>query len=126
MVRNIIAMTAHFMALMVCVLSKMEKMYAIIKSGNPSCWLGPIWGVSNYMVFEGLCRYGYIDDAKELAEKTITLFGKDLEQCGQMHDTMIRKPVKESIIRASRIGTSCCQNVFVAEIKERKHREGVI
>lgn len=67
-------------------LSKMEKMYAIIKSGNPSCWLGPIWGVSNYMVFEGLCRYGYIDDAKELAEKTITLFGKDLEQCGQMHE----------------------------------------
>lgn len=67
-------------------LSKMEKMYAIIKSGNPSCWLGPIWGISNYLVFEGLHRYGYLDDAKELAEKTITLFGKDLEKCGQMHE----------------------------------------
>ncbi|MGM9600331.1 MAG: MGH1-like glycoside hydrolase domain-containing protein [Faecousia sp.] len=67
-------------------LSKMEKMYAIIKSGNPSCWLGPIWGVSNYMVFDGLCRYGYKEAAKELAEKTITLFGRDLEDCGQLHE----------------------------------------
>lgn len=67
-------------------LSKMEKMYAIIKSGNPSCWLGPIWGISNYMVFEGLRRYGYIKDAKELADKTIILFGRDIESCGQLHE----------------------------------------
>ncbi|MBQ9085920.1 MAG: glycoside hydrolase family 37 [Clostridia bacterium] len=67
-------------------LSKMEKMYAIIKSGNPSCWLGPIWGISNYMVFDGLCRYGYVEEAKELAEKTLTLFGRDIEACGQMHE----------------------------------------
>lgn len=67
-------------------LSKMEKMYAIIKSGNPSCWLGPIWGVSNYMVFEGLKNYGYIDEARDLAEKTLTLFGKDIEACGELHE----------------------------------------
>lgn len=67
-------------------LSKMEKMYAIIKSGNPSCWLGPIWGISNYMVFEGLRKYGYIEDAKELAEKTVTLFGRDVEESGQLHE----------------------------------------
>jgi putative isomerase len=67
-------------------LSKMEKMYAIIKSGNPSCWLGPIWGISNYMVFDGLRRYGYYEEARELAEKTITLFGRDIEQCGMMHE----------------------------------------
>ena len=67
-------------------LSKMEKMYAIMKSGNPSCWLGPIWGVSNYMVFDGLCRYGYTEAANDLAEKTITLFGRDLEECGQLHE----------------------------------------
>ena len=67
-------------------LSKMEKMYAIIKSGNPSCWLGPIWGISNYMVFDGLRKYGYDDDATELAEKTIILLGRDIEQCGKMHE----------------------------------------
>ena len=67
-------------------LSKMEKMYAILKSGNPSCWLGPIWGISNYMVFDGLVNYGYIKEAKELAQKTITMFGKDIEINGEMHE----------------------------------------
>ena len=67
-------------------LSKQEKMYAIIKSGNPSCWLGPVWGISNYMVFEGLVRYGYVEEAKELCEKTIELFGKDILTSGEMHE----------------------------------------
>lgn len=67
-------------------LSKMEKMYAIIKSGNPSCWLGPIWGISNYMVFEGLRLYDFVDEARDLAIKTITMFGKDIEKNGQMHE----------------------------------------
>ncbi len=67
-------------------LSKYEKMYTIKKSGNPSCWLGPIWGISNYMVFDGLVKYGFIREARELAEKTVTLFGKDVAQCGQMHE----------------------------------------
>ena len=67
-------------------LSKAEKMYRIVKSGNPSCWLGPIWGNVNYMVFQGLLRYGYTELARELAEKTITLFGQDIAECGDMHE----------------------------------------
>ena len=67
-------------------LSKMEKMYAIIKSGNPSCWLGPIWGVSNFMVFDGLVKYGYEKEAFDLAVKTITLFGRDIEENGVLHE----------------------------------------
>ncbi len=67
-------------------LSKMEKMYAILKSGNPSCWLGPIWGISNYMVFDGLVKHGYIAEAKDLAEKTITMFGRDISANGEMHE----------------------------------------
>jgi len=61
-------------------------MYCIIQSGNPSCWLGPIWGISNYMVFEGLCRYGFLEDARLLAEKTVTMYGRDIEACGEMHE----------------------------------------
>ena len=34
-------------------------MYAIIKSGNPSCWLGPVWGISNYMVFDDVANFSY-------------------------------------------------------------------
>ncbi len=67
-------------------LSKYEKMYSIRASGNPSCWLGPIWGVSNYLTFRGLLRYGFTDDARELAEKTIQLFGRDVERFGAMHE----------------------------------------
>jgi putative isomerase len=67
-------------------LSKLEKMYSIRASGNPSCWLGPVWGIANYMTFRGLVRYGYISDATELAEKTIRLFGRDIERFGAMHE----------------------------------------
>ena len=67
-------------------LSKLEKMYAVKVSGNPSCWLGPIWGIANYMTFIGLLNYGYTELAKELCEKTIEMFGKDIEENGEMHE----------------------------------------
>ena len=67
-------------------LSKAEKMYRVIVSGNPSCWTGPIWGIANYMTFVGLFNYGYEKEAQELAEKTIILFGRDIEKYGKMHE----------------------------------------
>lgn len=67
-------------------LSKYEKMYRVQKSGNPSCWLGPVWGIANYMVFRGLLRYGYEAEARELAQRTVALFQKDLDECGQFHE----------------------------------------
>ena len=70
----------------VTTLSKYEKMYLIRPSGNPSCWLGPVWGISNYFVFRALVKYGYDKQARELALKTAELLGKDIAQCGQMHE----------------------------------------
>lgn len=67
-------------------LSKMEKMYAILPSNNPSCWLGPVWGLCNWVVYEGMKRYGYIEEAKQLAYKTIKLFGEDLAKTGEIHE----------------------------------------
>lgn len=67
-------------------LSKYEKMYSVKPSGNPSCWLGPIWGITNYMVFRGLLKYGYQDIAGELAEKTVRMFEDDIRACGEMHE----------------------------------------
>ncbi len=67
-------------------LSKYEKMYLIKACGNPSCWLGPIWGISNYMVFSGLVRYGFDKEAKELAEKTIEMLATDIEKTGELHE----------------------------------------
>jgi putative isomerase len=67
-------------------LSRLEKMYDLRASNNPSNWLGPIWGISNYLVFRGLEKYGFHQDARELAEKTVLLFGRDLEQNGCLHE----------------------------------------
>lgn len=67
-------------------LSCKEKMYRIAASNNPSCWLGPVWGISNYLTFRGLLQYGYTDEARELCEKTIVLFGRDVERFGVMHE----------------------------------------
>jgi putative isomerase len=67
-------------------LSKMEKMYNLRASGNPSSWLGPVWGISNYLTFRGLVTCGFEDDARELAQKTVALFGSDLEKTGALHE----------------------------------------
>lgn len=67
-------------------LSRMEKMYKIRASGNPSSWLGPVWGVVNYLVFRGLLRYEHTGEAEELATKTVRLFGRDIERFGALHE----------------------------------------
>ncbi len=67
-------------------LSRMEKMYNVRASGNPSSWLGPVWGVANYLTFRGFVRYGLDDAARDLAEKTVRLFASDLQRHGALHE----------------------------------------
>ena len=67
-------------------LSPLEKMYNLRASGNPSSWQGPIWINVNYLVFRGLLNYGYTAEARELAEKTILLLGRDFERFGALHE----------------------------------------
>jgi putative isomerase len=38
------------------------------------------------MVFRGLVKYGFDEDARELAQKTVRLFGRDLETSGALHE----------------------------------------
>ena len=45
-----------------------------------------MWGISNYMVWKGLVKYGYEEEACELAEKTIKLFGSDFKRFGALHE----------------------------------------
>ena len=67
-------------------LSKLEKMYNMRATHNPSNWQGPVWGISNYMVFRGLADYGFQEEARQMAEKTIALFGNDLSKGGVLHE----------------------------------------
>ncbi len=67
-------------------LSAQEKMYRVVPSSNPSCWLGPVWIIANYLTFRGLLRYGFMEDARELCEKTIRLLGRDVQRHGVLHE----------------------------------------
>ena len=67
-------------------LSKLEKMYCIVESGNPSCWLGPIWGISNYICVRSLVKFGYTHEARKLVEKTVLMHGRAIEQSGAMYE----------------------------------------
>lgn len=67
-------------------LSRQEKMYSVRATGNPSSWLGPVWGISNYLTWRALLKYDFEEDARALAEKTIELFALDVERSGAMHE----------------------------------------
>ncbi len=67
-------------------LSRQEAMYNLRATHNPSNWQGPIWGISNYMVWRGLADYGMTREARELARKTVSLFGEDLRREGALHE----------------------------------------
>lgn len=70
----------------VTTLAKDEKMFNLSPTINPSNWLGPVWLVANYVVFRGLLRYGYPDDARCLCERSLALLGNDLAQSGMLHE----------------------------------------
>lgn len=63
-----------------------ERMFNLEATNNPSNWLGPIWIVSNYLVFRGLMNYGYRVEAGVVAQKTLKLLGQDLERTGTLHE----------------------------------------
>ena len=37
-------------------------------------------------MFRGLVKYGFAEEAKALAEKTLELFARDIEAAGQLHE----------------------------------------
>lgn len=67
-------------------LSKDEKMYNLEPTGNPSNWLGPIWIIAQYATFRGLMNYGLREQAKIIADKTLSLLGDDLRKTGDLHE----------------------------------------
>ena len=63
-----------------------EKMFNIQPSLNPSNWLGGIWIIVDYIVFRGLMRYGYREQALSLCDKTLRLLHDDLVRTGTLHE----------------------------------------
>ena len=67
-------------------LSSRESMYSLTFSSNPSNWLGPVWIIVNYLTWKALQRYGFQDEAAELADKTIALLASDLKLNGSLNE----------------------------------------
>ncbi len=67
-------------------LSKYEKMYRIVGTGNPSSWQGGVWILSNYFVFKGLVRYGYEQEGRTLAHNTVELLNNDFLKNRAFHE----------------------------------------
>jgi neutral trehalase len=49
-------------------------------------WRGPVWVISNYLLMHGLMNYGYPKQARELAERTVSLLVRDLHATGGMNE----------------------------------------
>jgi len=49
-------------------------------------WRGPVWIVSNYLMMQGLLRYGHKNEALDLADKTERLLIADFQKTGGMNE----------------------------------------
>lgn len=67
-------------------LSKQERMYSLERSSNPSNWLGPVWMISNYLIWKGLADYGYAQEARALARATVKMLAADLDAHGSLNE----------------------------------------
>lgn len=66
--------------------SKNDMVYNNEPMGNPSNWQGPVWGLSTFIAAYGLARYGYKQEALEVAGRLVRTFAADIEQNGSMHE----------------------------------------
>jgi len=67
-------------------LSAQETMYTLAFSSNPSNWLGPIWVLTNYLVWKGLQANGFKDEAADLADKTLRMLASDRAKNGSLNE----------------------------------------
>lgn len=63
-----------------------ERMYNNLPMGNPSNWQGGVWGVSTFVTAYGLARYGFVQEARDLALRLTAVFAGDLRKNGVLHE----------------------------------------
>lgn len=66
--------------------TKNDPIYNNDASGNPSNWQGPVWGQSTFLTAYGLARYGYRDEALEVAGRLVRTFAGDIKKNGGLHE----------------------------------------
>jgi hypothetical protein len=67
-------------------LSEQGALGPTIETSNSSNIQGPVWPMVNYLVALGLARYGYREQATELAEKMVRLFAWSVREHGCFYE----------------------------------------
>ncbi len=68
-------------------LSADEKMYSpAAPRGNPSNWLGPVWIITNYLLWDGLQKYGYHEYAEQTTANIQKLLNRDYQKNKLLHE----------------------------------------
>ena len=98
MIRKYVLAPEHFRSRFgIRSLSKSSEYYNNARWGNPprfsdpdrltnSNWQGPVWIPLNWFVFHGLLRYGFRSEAVELADNTVELIWKSIQDLGFMRE----------------------------------------
>lgn len=86
--------------------AKDERVYYLDGTSNPSNSLGPIWVIYNYMAFESLLKVGCKDLAKDLCEKLVVNFAKDIREHGKV-DECYNPETGEAIMNQSFLSWNC-------------------
>ncbi len=78
--------------------AKCEPIYNTVEMSNPSNWQGPIWIVSEYVMFEGLVKYGFYEDALRVAECILKTLTDDINENGLLHEFYNPETGKSTIL----------------------------
>ena len=60
--------------------------YNNVQMVDPSNWQGPVWGLTSYLCAYGLSRYGFRQEAAEIARRMSNTFANDIQQNGCIHE----------------------------------------
>lgn len=66
--------------------SRLDPVYNNQPMGNPSNWQGPVWILNSVLMAYGLFRYGYKEDALEVARRIVQRTAMDIHDNRCMHE----------------------------------------
>ncbi len=101
-------------------LAKDERQYNLTPSGNPSNWLGAVWTIANYEIYQGLVKNGYTEDARDIYSKTVKMLAEGIKRDGSMCESY-HPDTGEGILHRMFFSW----NVLISSMmKNEKEREG--
>ena len=96
-------------------LGKCEPSFQVFSNYNPSDWLGPVWVISTYLAFRALMNYGYVDEAKAMADDHLACLAKDYRANGVLHE-YYEPDTGEGLTHPGFVNWNTCASLFELEL----------